>query len=218
MNDKYDIVFTKGGGTANGYWALKEKGKKVFHCPMKEMLAIKYNENDIVADIGAYTGQFASIVLEKGVKLVKCYEPTKYTFDILKKYNNEKMQINNLAVVGNDDLERKFFISKGIGVTNSLFKKKGQDKYEVVKCINYNDAIKDCSIVKIDIEGGEYEIPNLIQDHIRAYLIDFHKVGKDWQDKANKIVLELEEKGYICKVKPNFNCGWTQAGAWIKQE
>jgi hypothetical protein len=176
MNDKYDIVFTKGGGTANGYWALKEKGKKVFHCPMKEMLAIKYNENDIVADIGAYTGQFASIVLEKGVKLVKCYEPTKYTFDILKKYNNEKMQIN------------------------------------------YNDAIKDCSIVKIDIEGGEYEIPNLIQDHIRAYLIDFHKVGKDWQDKANKIVLELEEKGYICKVKPNFNCGWTQAGAWIKQE
>ena len=216
MNEKYEIVYTKGGGTKNGYYALKEKNKKVFHCPNKEMLSIDYNEDDIIADIGAYTGQFASIVLEKGVKKVKCYEPTKYTFDILKKYNNEKMEIYNYAVVGNDDKERNFFISKGIGVTNSLIKKKGQDKFEVVKCINYNDAIKDCSIVKIDIEGGEYEIPNLIQEHIRAYLIDFHKVGKDWKDKANKIVSELKEKGYNCKVMPNFECGWTQAGAWVK--
>tara|TARA_R110002074_G_scaffold5024_7_gene24737 strand:+ start:1679 stop:2323 length:645 start_codon:yes stop_codon:yes gene_type:complete len=213
----YNIIFTKGGGTKKGYWALQEEGKRVFHCPTKEMLSIEYLPNDNVADIGAYTGQYASIVLEKGVNSVKCYEPTKKTFGVLTKYNNDKMQIFNKAVVGNDDHERKFYISKGIGVTNSLIKKKRQEAYEVVSCINYNDAIKDCNIVKIDIEGGEYEIPNLIQEHIRAYIIDFHKIGSDWIEKANNIIHELEAKGYECIIKPNFGCGWTQAGSWVKK-
>ncbi len=212
----YNIIFTKGGGTKKGYWALKDVNKKVFHCPTKEMTSIAYLETDIVADIGAYTGQYASIVLEKGVSLVKCYEPTKETFKVLEKYDNKFMKIFNMAVVGNHDKERKFYISKGIGVTNSLIKKRNQEKYDLVKCIHYDEVIKDCTIVKIDIEGGEYEIENLIQNHIRAYIIDFHKVGTDWKEKAQKIVAELDSKGYICVVKPNFNCGWTQAGSWVK--
>ena len=93
----YNIIFTKGGGTKKGYWALQEEGKKVFHCPTKEMLSIEYLPNDNVADIGAYTGQYASIVLEKGVNSVKCFEPTERTFNILRKYNNDKMTIINKA-------------------------------------------------------------------------------------------------------------------------
>ena len=171
---KYNVVRATGGGTHEGYYALCQEGKKVFHCPTKEMLSIDYKEDDVVCDIGAYTGQYASIVLEKGVKEVRCYEPTALTFEVLKMYKNPKMKIFNMAVVGNDDKERNFYISKGIGVTNSLIPKKGQNVFQKVKCIKYDDVIRDATIVKIDIEGGEYEIENLIQEHIRAYIIDFH--------------------------------------------
>jgi hypothetical protein len=101
-------------------------------------------------------------------------------------------------------------------VTNSLIKKRVGTE-EIVKCINYNKIIADATIVKIDIEGGEYEIIDLIQPHIRAYIIDFHKVGKDWKDKANDIIKKLDENDYECIIKPNFNCGWTQAGSWKKK-
>jgi len=217
MENKKTIVWTKGGGTKDGYYAFKDGDKKVFHCPHKEMKSIELREDDIVVDIGAYTGQYAMICAQHPVKEVRSYEPTLETFKVLEKYENyNNFKCFNLAVVGNDDEERTFYISNGIGVTNSLIKKR-TGREEIVKCINYNKIISDATIVKIDIEGGEYEIKDLIQPHIRAYIIDFHKVGKDWKDKANDIIKRLDEYGYECIIKPNFNCGWTQAGSWIRR-
>ena len=210
------VEWCKGGGTKDGYYCIIDGDKKPFHCPSKEMKSIKLDERDIVADIGAYTGQYAMICSKTPVKEVRSYEPTPKTFEILQMYNEPNLKVFNLAVVGNDDKEREFFISYGIGVTNSLIQKRKSTK-TIVKCIHYNDVIKDCSVVKIDIEGGEYEC-DLIQDHIRAYIIDFHKVGKDWKDKANAIVQTLKDKGYKCVIEPNFECGWTQAGSWIKED
>lgn len=209
------IVWTKGGGTKDGYYAFKDGDKKVFHCPHKEMKSIKLNENDIVIDIGAYTGQYAMICAQYPVKEIRSYEPTKKSFEVLQKYEYNNFKCYNLAVVGNDDEERKFYISKGIGVCNSLIKKRTSTE-QVVKCIKYNKIIADATIIKIDIEGGEYEIKDLIQPHIRAYIIDFHKVGKTWLDEANDIIKKLDDYGYECIVKPNFSCGWTMAGSWIK--
>jgi len=210
------VKWCKGGGTKDGYYCLIDGDKKPFHCPSKEMLSIKLDSRDIVADIGAYTGQYAMICAKAPVKEVRSYEPTPRSFSVLEKYNEPNLKVFNLAVVGNDDKQREFYISCGIGVTNSLIEKRKSTKL-MVNCINYDDVIKDCTVVKIDIEGGEYEC-NLIQPHIRAYIIDFHRVGKDWLDKSKKIIQELNDLGYICIIEPNFNCGWTQAGSWVKQD
>ena len=204
----------QGGGVPGGHYVVIEGDKKPFICPTKEMLSIPLDHRDIVADIGAYTGTFSVICARFPVKEVRGYEPTDRSFEAASKIKLANMKMFNVAVVGDNSTEKTFYLSKGIGVTNSLVPSKAKEAV-VVKCMNYDEIIKDATVVKIDIEGGEYEL-NLIQPHIRAYIIDFHKVGKDWKEKAGTIIKQLEDYGYRCIIQPNFSNGWTQAGSWVK--
>ena len=219
-----DIVYTMDGDVKGGHYVFKDPNKaKPFICPTKEMTAIKLLPEDVVCDIGAYTGEFAMIACRSGVKECRSYEPTPESYEVLKKYKNINLKIFNEAVVGDDTKLTKLYISKGIGVTNSLVASSAKKKEVEVACAKYDDIIKDCSVVKLDIEGGEYNIPQIIQDHIRVYIIDFHKIKFDkdeltWIERSNKIVDELESKGYKCIIKPDWANGWTQAGSWVKED
>lgn len=196
------------------------KKPKVFVCPSKEMKMVKLDYRDVIIDIGAYTGLYTLMCAKYPVKKVYSYEATKSTFNVLYK-NCEKLnniECFNKAVVGDDKKYIDFYISKSMGVTNSIKSKSSYENIEKVECVKYSNIIKNGTIVKIDIEGGEYDIPieELIQPHIRAYLIDFHKVKNyDWLNHCKKIIERLDNLGYKCLVKPNFDNGWTRAGAWI---
>jgi FkbM family methyltransferase len=211
----YSLV--NGGGVPGGHNVIHKAGKKPFITPSKEFHSIALRHSDVVVDIGAYVGTYSLICARFPVKQVTAYEPTPFSFSILNKMKLKNLKVIQAAIVHDDKKESRLFISKGIGVTNSLTLSLRKKEAIVVPAINYTKAIKNASIVKIDIEGGEYVLP-IVQPHVRAYLIDFHPVpGYAWLKKANEIIEELKDNGYKTIVKPDFSCGWTRAGSWEKE-
>ena len=200
-----------------GHYALKtKKATKAFENPMGVNKSIEIKPTDIIADIGGYIGEY-SIWASKIAKKVYTYEPTPNTFKILKKNKKKNMEIYNYAVVGDDKKTVNLYISQGIGATNSITKtirKKGNIE---VNAIKYEAAIKDATVVKIDVEGAEYEY-NIIQPQIRAIILEFHPIpGKPWQEWARNIMTDLEKNGFkpIAK-KPEFKHGWDLTGSWAR--
>jgi FkbM family methyltransferase len=197
------------------YYALQSiKSSKPFKNSMRECKSVILNSSDIVADIGAYIGEYSRYAILNGAKKVLSYEPTPNTFKILSKNALPNMKLFNLTVVGNDDRYVDLYISKGIGVTNSIaksYKKAGMIK---VKAINYRKAIEAVTIVKIDVEGGEYSY-DIIQPQLRAIILEFHPiVGKPWKVWANKIINNIEDAGFKPIMKLTFKNGWSLTGSW----
>lgn len=215
------IKYTKGGNVPGGHYVLCQENKKPFVCPTKEMNAIKLDKRDIVADIGGYTGLFALRCARYPVKMVYSYEPTIESFNVLNTNKLCNLKCYNKAVVGNDDKTIRFYISKkGVGVCNSIVSKKNTTFVDI-ECINYTDVIKDCNIIKIDIEGGEYSIPlnEFIVPNKKAYLIDFHKIkGVEWPKRPIEMVKRLKDLDYKMVIEPKWDNGWTRAGAWINEK
>ena len=128
----------------------------------------------------------------------------------------ENMTIFNRAVVGDNRKSVNLFISKGVGVTNSIAKTDGKASYIQVPAIRYEDAIKKASVVKIDVEGAEYGY-NIIQPHLRAIILEFHPiVGKNWQKAAFEIMNKIEASGFKPIMKPQFKHGWDVSGSWVR--
>jgi len=154
-------------------------GRKVYHIRNRNIDSLMVVENilenmytrhlsltkkDVWLDIGAHVGTFGIDISDK-VKQVYCYEPSKESFKLLKKNIKENNVKNvfavNKAVVGTDEKERTFYVGKNSGA-NSLIKNriKWGGETSATKCENINSIIKKYNInkVKIDCEGGEYEI------------------------------------------------------------
>lgn len=213
---KTDIFYINSKITG-GHYAFKTlKSVKPFENNMRECKSIKLQDSDIVADIGAYVGEYSMYASRQGVKKVYSYEPTPRTFKLLKKNKFDNMIIHNRAVVGGDNKHVELFISKGIGVTNSIAKKKNKLKSVKVKAIKYEHAVKDATVVKIDVEGAEYGY-NIIQPSIRAVILEFHPlVGEPWRDYANKIMEELRLADFKAVIEPTFKSGWNLTGSWMR--
>jgi len=127
------------------------------------------------------------------------------------------LKIKQVAIVNGNKKAVDLFISKGIGVTNSIVLSKRKAYKIEVPAINYLKAIKEASIVKIDIEGGEYDLP-IVQPNLRAVIIDFHPIYKNWIKKAEAIIQTLLDVGFKTVIQPKWDCRWTQAGSWIREK
>jgi len=204
--------------TTGGHYAMRsKKASKPFTNGMRECKSIKLFDTDVVADIGAYVGEYSIWAAKNGAKQVLSFEPTPHTFKILSMNRKPKMQLFNLAVVGNDDPFVEFFISKGIGVTNSIAKSRGKFKRIKVPTIRYEEAVKDATVVKIDVEGAEYGY-EIIQPQLRAIILEFHPiVGKPWKRWAEGIMTKIEMNGFSPIIRPTFESGWNLTGSWLKE-
>lgn len=214
---KYELV--QGGNVPGGHYIIKNKDKKPFITPMKECNSIELRHSDIVVDIGAYMGTYSIRCARFPVKQVIAYEPTRETFEILNLTKLPNLKNINAAIVGDNKKEVELYISKGIGVTNSTIPSKAKPEKRTVIAKKYKDVIKNASIVKIDIEGGEYNIPlsELITKNLRAIIIDFHPIPKvNWINKAELIIKEILNNGFKTVIKPDWSNGWTRAGSWIR--
>jgi len=213
MNNIYYVKSKKTGG----HYAFKtEKSKKPFENPLNYYAKLKLFKDDIVADIGAYVGEYSLYAIRQGVKKVIAYEPTPESFNLLQKNIIGNIEAKNLAVIGDDRELVRLYLSKGIGVTNSTAKKINKSGYIEVPAINYISAVKNSSVVKIDVEGQEYDY-DIIQPNLRGIILEFHPLAHtNWKDKAYKIMDKIENAGYKSILKPKFSCGWDLTGCWQK--
>lgn len=209
--------WTRKGGVPGGHDVICEAGKPPFVPPMKECHSIDLRCSDVVVDIGAYCGTFSLIAARFPVRKVIACEPTLSTFEILKKNVGKlpNVDLRRVAVVGDDRKSAALHVSAGIGVTNSLVGKRGSD-IEDVPCERYDDVVRGASVVKIDVEGAEYEY-DVVQDGVRALIVDFHPLpGKAWESMATDMIERIRSAGFRQVVNPDFSNGWTRAGSWIR--
>lgn len=219
MSAKLRYEYVKTRDVPGSLLMVVKEGKKPFMPPMRECNSIPLHYSDRVIDIGAYMGQYSIRCARFPVKRVIAYEPTPLSYEILTKTKLPNFIPINAAIVGNNEKNTILHISSGFGVTNSTTLSYRTARSIMVPAINYIDAIKDATIVKIDVEGGEYSfhIEDNFPDSLRGLIIDFHPVTNyNWLKKAKEIIIEIEKNGFQPVISPDWSSGWTRAGSWIR--
>lgn len=187
-----------------------------FITPVRECNSIPLEPWDVVVDIGAYVGTYAIRCARTPVRKVIAYEPTPATFEVLNRVQLPNLEQRQAAIVADDSKTVALHLSKGIGVTNSCVPSSSKPDSVEVPAVRYEDAVRDATIVKIDVEGAEYSYP-VVQPGIRALIIDFHPLpGVDWIADAERMIAEIEDAGFTAVISPEWGNGWTRAGSWIR--
>ena len=82
--------------------------------------------------------------------------------------------------------------------------------------MKYEEAIKEATVVKIDVEGAEYSY-DIIQPQLRAIILEFHPLTKkDWKGMAYNIMNKIEDAGFKPIIYPTFKNGWALNSSWIR--
>lgn len=213
---KIGYKHVNGGGVPGGH-NVPWDGSRKPHIPgMTECHSIALRHSDVVADVGAYVGTYSIYCARFPVKKVVAYEPTPRTADILRLTKLPNLEVRNMAVVGDDRRSVDLHISKGIGVTNSIVQERRKAGSITVPAINYIEAVRGASIVKIDVEGAEYDFP-IIQPSLRGIIIDFHPMPGDWKRRARTIMEEIRDAGFTPLIEPTFVSGWNVGGSWVRE-
>jgi len=182
--------------------------------------SLPINSPKVVLDVGASVGVWTEWILHQNAHKVYCFEPNKIALKDLYKLhsNNDRVHIIDKAL-HNTNEEIEFFSSDTNSLVSATHKHDGADfglptntSYKV-KAITLEKFIQDYNIknidlLKIDIEGGEFNIiPNLQQssfDIIDNFLIEIHPFYfEDGDQKVQQLKDVLYKQGY------NINQFWS---------
>lgn len=163
-------------------------------------------DNYTVIDLGAHIGIFTVLASTsaKGVKVFS-YEPFPQSFGLLRRNVSvnhlEKVKIYPLAV-GRTRSERKLYLDKANLGGHSLHWVR--DDWMLVSCITLTDVfdsngIEKCDLLKMDIEGAEYEIlfntPSKYLGRIDRVVLECHKGVQN--STAEEMKAFLESSGFF---------------------
>jgi FkbM family methyltransferase len=221
---KLKKVFVQGGDVPGGHIVLTDGVKRpeglFSFCTMRYCHSIELRASDVVVDIGAYVGTYSLWAARSPVAQVVAYEPSPLSQRVLTKNagNLPNIVVRPEAVVGDCRQWTDFFLSGGLGITNSRVASKAKKPIRVA-ARSFEEAIRHATVVKIDIEGGEYDLPfSDLPDQLRAMIIEFHSTGhRDWIERAEKIVADVEGQGFRSVLRPNWANGFTRQGSWRRE-
>jgi len=152
------------------------------------------NENSLVFDVGGYVGQWASDIYGMYNCHIYIFEPVQYFVENIKKRfeRNKKININSFGLGGKNET-----ISINVSADGSSTIKKVSNNKTDVKIVDIIEFIKQNNIQKIDlikinIEGGEYELLNRLIDsgfihNIDNILVQFHNFFPEAKNEMNEI-------------------------------
>jgi len=169
------------------------------------------NEEIIVIDLGACKGEFINEI-EKNYKIKKAIlveaNPTNYKY-LIKKDNY--VLYNKVISNESDKLVDFYEDPKSPYNGSKIFNYFQGIKHEILT-INLEDIIKEnniqyIDILKIDIEGSEYDVmPNIsdeIYNIINQITIEFHDfVDNELKKETEKIISKLDKLGFSRISKP----------------
>lgn len=164
------------------------------------------SRESVVFDLGGYIGQYTSDIYSK--YLCKCYvfEPVQEYYDHIQKRfaRNDRIQVCPFGLADKNE-------SCSININNdgsSIYKKSGAnetDGYENIDLMNIDDFMKrneidHIDLMKINIEGGEYDLLDYILHTGLINIIDnlqiqFHdiKIKGGAQNRMHSIQSRLEK-------------------------
>jgi FkbM family methyltransferase len=169
-------------------------------------------KHQVIVDLGANIGTFALFAIQRSPQAkVICFEPFAETFQRLEgniQANGLSSQVvcKNVAVSGSR--QSRVMATGGFGSTTSYLLEATAAVSEVdrVNCVIFDDVLaeveKTCStrqidLLKIDIEGAEYEffaeVPDELLQQVQEIQMEYHPVG----DKQ-ALFAKLAASGLIC--------------------
>ena len=171
---------------------FKDKGDETHR------LNYKIDKNSKIFDIGGYEGDWSNSIYSRYGSIIYIFEPIKKNYDFIcnRFKNTDCINIYNYALSNKNefsditlyDASSSFYITDGI-----------KEKIEIR---NINDIIDDLKIDKIDImkiniEGSEYDLLEAISDDninkVNNFQIQFHKIGNDYESRRNDIRKRLSK-------------------------
>jgi len=168
------------------------------------------NEESLVLDIGGYTGYWTEKIYEKYKCKIHIYEPVN---EYYKKISEKFKQINNIKVYncGVSNINTQSFIIHNEASSSLFIDGNSKEKIEL-KDINLiiGDLLVDqIDLIKINIEGSEYDLLESISDYniykVKNFQIQFHKIGDNFEEKRNSIRSRLSKTH---KITYNYEFVW----------
>ena len=160
-----------------------------------------------VLDIGANVGLWTKYILSRNARKVYCFEPNKKALSHLKYglRNDNNATIVEKAVY-KENATLKFYINDENSLTSSVLPESGHSPSYDVDAISLENAINltgenKIDLVKIDIEGAEFDIienlPQHVFDRIDSFLIEYHDFYfTEGMAKVDALEKQLEDAGY----------------------
>jgi FkbM family methyltransferase len=165
-----------------------------------ETLRLDYdlNYNSIVFDVGGYKGVFAAEILCKYNSTIYVFEPIKEFYSIInsKFINNEKVKRFNFGLAGK---YQEMQISLSDNSSSIYLKAENCETIQLKSIVEFiqSNNITQIDLIKINIEGGEYELlESLIENNYLKYFkniqVQFHDfIIDNAKERMNKIQNEL---------------------------
>lgn len=167
-----------------------------------ETLRLNYqlDENSLVLDVGGYKGEFASSIINKYNCIVHSFEPIPDFYSIIvQKFSNNRKLIAHCCGLSNTTRKESIAL---LDNSSSVFAKDANtveiqlknvleflDEYEIIKV----------DLIKINIEGGEYDLLESLIDNGKIILfrniqVQFHDfVIPNAKERMNRIQKALSK-------------------------
>lgn len=157
------------------------------------------NENSVVFDMGGYKGEWTNKIFEKYKSNIFIFEPVDEFYNIICKNikGNQKIQPFKYGL-GSKDEEMEISLTLD---SSSTFNKEGileKINIKTFKDFIESNNISNIDLIKINIEGGEYDllehiISENLQTKIKNIQVQFHRFIPECTDRRNKIREELSK-------------------------
>lgn len=187
---------------------LSERNKESWYKDVNNEKVLRYkyplNKNSVIIDVGGYEGDFASEIFSRYQSRIFVFEPVKRYVD----YLNNRFKLNDSITIvpfglGSKNEELKIHVmeeASSYNRTETIHKKGEEEIISIVSVVDFftKNDIKKVDLIKINIEGGEYDLLDKMIEHdfiknCDNLQIQFHDFYPDFQIRYDVIKKELSK-------------------------
>lgn len=210
----------------SGAWLRKGTHDKYVIGQISQYKTLDIQPGCNVLDVGGHIGLFARNAIDRGAGHVLSIEPHPGNCDMfqLNTQAYPTIELVEAAVVSSTSTDATFKLYESATDTSahSLVSTRGRAEF-TVPVVSFKDALMDAqpSVVKLDIEGYEYELFDDIlalfpKFHVTSFAIEFHLNRHDWRQRARNFVAILNSMYKPVRVPNITDKAWNATGAWVK--
>ncbi|HOF06721.1 MAG TPA: FkbM family methyltransferase [Bacteroidales bacterium] len=178
----------------------------------------KLDESSVVFDLGGYLGKWSELIFKRYNCTIYVFEPCNKFANVIKDIfkDQDKVKVFNIGLGAKYDEVDLFVTSEG----SSIYKKKGNTTKIIINdAIEFfkKESIHKIDLMKINIEGGEYDLLEYlinegIINKINNIQVQFHYfIPNSWQRMAS-IQQKLSLTHYCTYNFPFVWENWTKNG------